>query len=264
MPAELSAEEKKLPYFKYWNREIKPLSAEKVQLIEGPAMAPAEALPFARRNDLISGNDVAKKRGFCVMEDGTGYVANKLFMPEVTPTMFLWWFAWHSVGDDLRYKIWDKDDHYYARADKPAYVCDPAVPLAEKTWNVSHSIREDIGAGPNELLLHFMNPKDAGYDPACIGTARCAALVCGFGEGDAPALMTHICQEIDGGIQMYSRFWMGYGLVDGKAVKLLPEGIRIPEIAPRSLFAHCVKEFTHLASFLPEIYREEKDNWFSR
>ena len=55
---------------------------------------------------------------------------------------------------------------------------------------------------------------------------------------------------------------MGYGMDDqGNLVKLLPEGVSVPEMGPRALFGHNIKEFTNLASLLPELYAEEKDNW---
>ncbi len=33
------------------------------------------------------------------MEDGTGYIANLVYMPGVTVDMFDWWFAWHGLGE---------------------------------------------------------------------------------------------------------------------------------------------------------------------
>ena len=47
----------------------------------------------------------------------------------------------------------------------------------------------------------------------------------------------------------------------GRLVKLLPEGAAVPEMAPRALFGHNIKEFTNLAAILPELYAEEKDHW---
>ena len=90
--------------------------------------------------------------------NGTGFVANTTFMPGVTAEMFNWWFGWHSVTSDLRYKIWDHDDHWYARADNPDYVKDPSVPVSQKTWGVNHEILEDIGMGADPLLLCFRRP----------------------------------------------------------------------------------------------------------
>lgn len=58
-----------------------------------------------------------------------------------------------------------------------------------------------------------------------------------------------------------SRFWLGYRYIDGKLVKILPEDIKIPEIAVRNLFSHNIKEYSNLAEILPKIYTEEKNNW---
>ena len=41
----------------------------------------------------------------------------------------------------------------------------------------------------------------------------------------------------------------------------MPDGMKLPEIAPKSLIAHNVKEYTNLAAILPKVYAEEKDNW---
>ena len=68
-------------------------------------------------------------------------------------------------------------------------------------------------------------------------------------------------REIEGGVELRSRFWIGYGLVNGQVVKLLPDGVQVPKEAPMGLFAHNLKEFGHLAAILPSLYAEEKDNW---
>ena len=64
--------------------------------------------------------------------------------------------------------------------------------------------------------------------------------------------MTHFVREIPGGIELRSRFWIGYGLVDGRLVKLVPDGVSVPEEVPMGLFAHNLKEFGHLAAILPQ------------
>ena len=52
-------------------------------------------------------------------------------MPGETPEMFDWWFAWHGL-EDMRYRIWDPEDHFYARQQMPEKVLDPKVPMKEK------------------------------------------------------------------------------------------------------------------------------------
>ncbi|WP_411682182.1 DAPG hydrolase family protein [Clostridium thailandense] len=261
MAVTITEKERELSYAKYWDRDLAPVHEDKLAISKGPSADPRKALKVENRNDFICGKDNGVNIGFCVMEDGTAFVANEAFWPGVTKEMFDWWFGWHSL-EDLRYKIWDKEDHYYARADKPDYVRNPEVPVSQKTWGVNHDILEDIGLGePDKLLLCFKCPSDLGYDLSKVGTKDCAAMVCAVGEGKAPALMTHMCQEVDGGIIFKSRFWMGYGLVNGEVVKVVPEGVTIPEIVPRSLFSHTIKEYANLAAILPELYAEEKDNW---
>ena len=44
-------------------------------------------------------------------------------------------------------------------------------------------------------------------------------------------------------MELRSRFWIGYGLVNGQVVKLLPDGVQVPKEAPMGLFAHNLKEF---------------------
>jgi hypothetical protein len=259
----LTPEEERLSYAKYFYREMAKIPQEKLDIWQGPIGNPAEALPIEDRNLFLDEVTPGINTGFCIAENGTGYVANSTFMLRVTGDMFDWWFGWHSVGPDLRYKLWDRDDHFYARAHDPAYVRNPKVPSSQKTWSMNHKILEDIGlGGPEELIISFKKPSDLGYDMTKIGTRGCTSMVCGVGHGNAPAVMTHKCMEVDGGILLKSCFWMGYSIDNrGNVVKLVPDGEKIPEIVPRALFGHNIKEYSNLAVILPEIYAEEKDNW---
>lgn len=250
----VSHEEMALPYYKFFTRPLAEVPAEKLAVLAaGPS--PVRAVPFEDRNLFLKGED----KDFCqigygVAEDGTAFVCNETYMPGVTTEMMDWWFPWHSVGSDLRYKLWDPEDHYFARADNCAYVCDPAVPMREKTWGVSHYIIEDVGAGPDFLKLCFKNPADFGYGAP--DTAHGQSMVCAIGEGGCPAAMTHVWAPYKDGILFRSRFWIGYALVEGAYRKILPEGARVPDMVPKGLFAHNIKEFTNLASILPELYKE--------
>lgn len=257
----LTEEEKKLPYVKYFYQDLAKIPEEKLAIAAGPALDATDILAVEDRNLFLAGKDKGAQVGYGVAQNGTGYVANKTFMPGVTVEMMEWWFAWHPITSDLRYKLWDHDDHYYARANKKEYILDKNVPMREKTWGVDHEVMEDIGMGPSPLLLHFMRPCAFGYDETLIGSTYCGSLVCAVGEGDAPAFMTHKFYAAEGGTYLVSRFWMGYALIDGKITKVVPDGVSMPLMAPKALFAHNIKEFTNLAAILPELYEEEKDHW---
>lgn len=255
----LTKEEAELSYAKYFNRPLAPIPQEKLDIWRGAIASPETALPFDQRKQFQNNDVPGMENGFCVAPDGSGFVANTTFMPRVSAEMFNWWFGWHSVTSDLRYKIWDSEDHYYARADNPDYVKNLNVPNSQKTWGVNHQILEDIGLGADDILLCFRRPADIGYDESKLGTPSCLAMVCAYGLGSTPAVMTHIAKSAKGGILFCSRFWMGYGPDEkGELIKLLPEGESFPEIAPRALFGHNIKEYSNLASILPSVYAEEK------
>ena len=259
----VSQEEKNLSYYKYFERDLAPIPEEKLAIL-GQGPAPAEKLLAFEQKDLfLKGEDEDYLQvGFGVAANGTGMVCNTTYMPGVTGEMLDWWFPWHSVGSDLRYKIWDPEDHYFATAHPASYVLDPNVPNREKTWGVMHHIMEDVGLGPDFLMLKFLDPKVFGYDTSLIGTDKCESLVCASGLSKISAAMTHKWYPYEDGVMFCSRFWMGYGfLEDGTLGKIVPDGISVPVEATMGLFAHNIKEFTNLAAILPEVYADEKDNW---
>ena len=142
----VSEEEKKLSYYKYYEQDLAPVPAEKIAVLQGGPITPEKCIPFEERNKFLKGEaDEYAKIGYGVAANGTGLVCNTTYMPGVTGEMLDWWFPWHSVGSDLRYKIWDPEDHYFARAYPASYVVDPNVPMNQKTWGVDHYIMEDVG-----------------------------------------------------------------------------------------------------------------------
>lgn len=256
----VSQEEKNLGYYKFFQRPLAEIPEEKLAILNNGQEAKKPGVPFEKRNLYLAGEDEEYcQSGYGVNEDGTGYVCNTTYMAGVTGEMLDWWFPWHSVGSDLRYKIWDPEDHYFARADRADYVCDPSVPMRQKTWGVNHYIMEDIGPGPEFLKLCFKSPADFGYDPAIIGSRACESMVCAIGESSCAAAMTHKWYPYEKGVLFCSRFWIGFRLEAGMIRNALPEGVKIPEIVPKALFAHNIKEFSNLAAILPEVYAQNKD-----
>ena len=221
------------------------------------------------RNQLFDG-DLKCDFGWWLLEGGTAMTANPTFLPGVTGEMFDWWFAWHPI-DRLRYACWDNEDHYDVYLEDPARARNMSLSIRERHWGSIHHIWEDIGlpGGAGRLIISFKEPGEMGYDVSRIDTEECNSLVCAnviiMGDDQAPDLpvvMTHFLKPVEGGSQLQSVFWFGWQIIDGKAVKCIPEGIVIPKAGPISLLKHNVKEFFNLAKILAPIYKEEKDNWF--
>lgn len=262
----LSAQERTFSYAKYYDLDMTPIPEEKLKILASGPIDPAGALDVRDRNDLFKPGYLDCEIGYCVMPDGSGFLANHTVMPGVTSDMIDWWFAWHSL-EDLRYRIWDPEDHFYARAQNRARVMDTGLPMRERSWGVTHDVLEDIGSGPDRLLIDFANPADLGFDGGKIGTDLCATLFTANGrnpegsKNQVAAVMTHFVRSVEDGVELRSRFWIGYQITGGQPVKVVPDGVSVPEIVVKGLFAHNLKEFTHLASLLPKIYAEEKGNW---
>lgn len=263
----VTEEEKQRSIYKYFARDMAQAAPEKYGKMAAGPIAPDKVLPFQERNRLFEPGYFDEEAGWCILPDGTGYLANLTQMPGVTTEMFDWYFAWHGL-EDLRYKIWNKEDHYYARTQNRKKVLDPDLTLKEKLWDTTHEILEDTGMGPSPIVIHFKHPGDCGFDAEKIGTKACSTIICGKGYGKGqppfavpPTFMTHFVRETADGIELRSRFWMGWDFVNGKEVKVLPDGMRYPDAAALTLAMHNIKEFTNLAAILPDLYAEEKDNW---
>ena len=263
----ITEEQRRLSYAKYYDQDMAPVPSDKLALLETP-MDPAKALNIHDRNRLFDEGYMDVETGYCVMEDGSGYIANHTKMPGVTVDMFDWWFAWHPI-DRLRYACWDNEDHYDVYLDDPAKALDMSLSMRERHWGSVHNIWEDIGlGGPGLLRIAFEKPSVLGYDESKVDTDVCNALVCAnvqiIGDDqtpDVPVVMTHFLRPAEGGSVLRSRFWFGYQIIDGKAVKCIPDGVSIPKEAPFCLLNHNVKEFANLAAILPSLYEEEKDHW---
>lgn len=155
---ELTAAERALPYAKFYDLPITPIPEEKLAVLAAGPIDPSLALKIEDRNDLFKPGYLPCEIGYCVMPNGTGFLANRTEMPGVTPEMFEWWFAWHSL-EDLRYRIWDPEDHYYAR---------PA------------DAGEDPGPEPAHAGAHL------GHRPPCAGGYRPRPRRAGFGVPLSP------------------------------------------------------------------------------
>lgn len=268
LPKELNADEKAKPYSKYFYRRPAMPDMAKVEAMKRP-IDPAKALKLENLNDLLNPGYLESESGWCILDSGAGYVSNHTKMPGVTPEMFKWWFAWHSL-EPMRYRLWWPEGHASVMIsdEDRAKILDPGTPLADKYQGITHHVLENVGGGYESIWIRFMKPEDCGFDMGRFKSPNIGALAAANGVSQfiepppgvpnhkSPAFMCHVVREIDGGIELRTRFWLGMHVVEKKPVHLLPEGVRLPPPAAMGLAIHNVFEFTNLAGFLPELYRE--------
>lgn len=259
MPVPVTPAEMRSPEYKYFLRDMAQPDPDRYAQIEREPLSPDKATPIERMNDLFLPGYLPGEFGTCVLHNGTAVVANHLKMPGVTIEMVDWWFAWHGLAP-IRYKMWDKEEHYDVQTSDPARRKNASIPMRERIWNTCDVVSEDnFGTGPRTIAINFRNPVDIGFDreqyAAFDGTIICA------GDEKAPTVMCHFVRPIEGGVEFRSRFWVGYSIVDGRAVKVLPEGQSVPADRGVLMLRHNIKEYTNLAAILPEVYQEFKDRW---
>ncbi|MBE6914874.1 MAG: FAD-dependent oxidoreductase [Ruminococcaceae bacterium] len=251
-PVPITEAERNSPLYKYYARDMVAPDPMRYAEVSAP-VDPEKALTPQEMNKLFDEGYLPVERGYCQLPDGAATLANLTFMPGVTVEMFDWWFAWHGL-EPMRYKLWDHDDHYHCLTRNPEVSSDKTRSMKERYWDTIHDVVEDTGLGPEHIAINFRNPADVGFDPEKLknfdGTIVCA------GNEYNPVFMCHFLRPVEGGCELRTRFWMGYSIIGGKPVKVVPDGEKFPVEAAISLLMHNIKEFTNLAAILPEIYAE--------
>ena len=107
---------------------------------------------------------------------------------------------------------------------------------------------------PVPVKLNFVPPAVVGFDPEKLKTFKGTIIAT-----PGPAIMIHFLRPTENGSELRTRFFMGYMATENGVVRV-PEFPRIDDMG-RAMLIHNVKEYTHLAKILPDLYNEYKDNW---
>jgi len=265
----LTEEEKTKPYANYFYKEPAAVPEEILRQIDSGAINSADALRFENKNDLLKPGYLARETGWCFMPDANCYAAVLTKMPRVTGEMLDWWFCWHP-SENLRYKIWYPAAHFASSAKNMDQLTNPQLSNREKIWNNTVYPVEDVGIGADRLFIHFLPPKDFGFDTSRFAEAKVATVICaivGFAAGGLQhTYMCHYVRNIEGGVEMRSRFWIGHtirlkffsrtSLINRLANTKLVRRLAIPGETPYKMALHCAQEYNNLAVLLPELYRD--------
>ena len=264
---DLSEEEKKRPFAKYFYEEIPEPDPDHYAMMDEECDA-SKAITPLQMNELLKPGYLDIETGWCHLPDGTGMIANEIVYPEATGEMIDWWFAWHPL-EDLRYRIWYPPQHggIMVSPDRRARLLDDSIPMRERNWGVIHHVTENTNCGMEHVTIHFMSPQEFGFDMNEYHEPNVCAFAGGQGwsvaavneDGKvvtAPAIMCHIFRMTDEGLEHRTRFWLGWRFSHGKPEVSIPEGVQIPSAAIQGLARHNVCEFTRFRDFLPRIYKE--------
>ena len=270
----LSPEELQMPIAKYYDLPLYPPGPRESQLLNYIPIDPKDALPVEKLIDhLQSAGYSNAEYGYCRMPDGSGYMAMYFVYPCCTPQMLGWWFRWLNIlpkgqpkgTGNLKYKLWCPPDH-----DSHGFV--NGKDISGGMWAIE-SI--DIGGGMDKVyfLRKHLNAKDYG-----LSAKREKELLEGGCWVDLSTVTFHSPEDpgrqypgswlwltlsrpcAQGGIELRTRLWIGYGAKDGNIYfdRDTPPAL-LSEDYMRTFLIHTTVEHQHLAKLLPMLYAEYSD-----
>lgn len=261
---ELTEGEKALPVSKYYTdyplHKPNPLYS---QLLDLGAMDPADALPLENWLDLLQPEGYSKvEYGYCMMPDGTGYIANySVLSDRVTPQMRMWYVRWLNIHSknlpegcgNIRYKLWNQVDHI-----------DHGLVDGDIKKGIYTLETLDMGGGEEAIrsVRHNFDVRDYGVSEERyqkLMDANVAITSC-WESFDCPG--SHLVLSVTrpcplGGVETLSREWIGWRAEGGKLIRdeETPD-FMLCEQYLRNVQIHNTVEQQHLATFLPDLYAE--------
>ena len=258
--AYLTEAERQHPLARYWYRHTPIASDVLADLSEGP-MDSRDLLHWEHRTDLAKPGYSAVENGYCMLSDGSGYVAVMTRFPGSTAEMIDWWFVWAQRDEIIRYKIWNPGAHFsMSQGPTPGF----ARRLDDKPyWGTSRFPVEDVGMGVTRMRLDFVRPAVFGFrEVPDEGTIICVRVGLAGGWLKHTDMIHHV-RPVEGGVEMRSRFWMArkFEAMAGR-VGLLGRMLDFAAVKQRLLKSnaaegmayHCATEYSQLAGFLPELF----------
>jgi hypothetical protein len=279
--AELSPEEKKLPLAKYYDIPLTELEPLRRQIVNfGCPLDPKLAIKAENMLDLLRPTGYEKQEyGYCMMEDGTGYIAIYTTYPNCSPEMIKWWFRWLNVypknvpkgKGNLKYKIWCPPDHYdhdfiNGKDNKEGIWTVESLDFGEgdpKFGTIRHPFNlrdygltekrekelKEAGSWVDPAYLTFHTP-DPYHNP-------------GMTHTQVPGSHLHLAQSRMsplGFMEFRMRMWIGWGVKDGEVVRDENEPAQnLTEKYLKKVLIHASTEGQQLSKFLPQLYAEYHD-----
>ncbi len=259
----LTPEEKALPYSGYYFKDMAKIPQEDLDIVNRGPIDPRLALPIAERSRLMDPGYLPAETGYCLLPDGSGFAATKVFMPDVTTEMIDWWFNWHPLAG-LRYAIWCPVAHKSISALTPeAHLDSSGVDLQMRNIGKTHYPVEGFNLkGSQKLEIAFKSARQMGLDEKMFKSGSMSTFAAATVKNVRPPMpiniFFHAVREIDGGVEYRSRYWLTYTM-DRKG-NIVKSGYPLPKaiVSPmsRNNCIHSLMEYNHLASILPSLYKE--------
>jgi hypothetical protein len=263
---ELLLVEQQMPLAKYYF-PMRDLPEDLKKTIFGRPMPVSEAITADHFTDWLQpyGKYLSHENGYCMMPDGSGYIATYIRIPEnVDVKKMFWYMNWlnfHCKSQpagtgNLRYKIWnpaDHWDHYF-------------INWKDKSEGVHTTESLDMGEGDRkyDTIRHSFNLREYGLTDEKISELKASGLSVNetsdwesFDEPGAHLTLGQIRPCPEGGWERRSVEWIGYRPEKGKIVRV-PETY-CSEAYLRKVAYHTLIEWQHMFDFVNDLWEEYHD-----
>lgn len=255
------------PYARFFRGDMH-LPEAVIPALRAPMQA-GDALVPHDVNALLDSGYHGVESGYCELPDGTAYVASHVRLPGCTGEMYRWWFWWHSV-EPARYTLWYPYNHVSVKPLDREVLARPGLTHEQRYVGTIHHVDEFIGPHRMQVAIRFVDPAEFGFDTSRFEQAGIVGHACArvgvLGTGVESVTMVHLARKTDAGLEQRSRYWIGHdpqlqtplgkvpvdAIAVGLGIKRRMAGARV---AYEQLL-HDQIEFTHLGTFLPELYAE--------
>lgn len=261
---ELSPEERAMSIAKYYDLPFHALDPIRMQILDAGPIDPANITPPERIADLIrpEGYVPGSDYGYCMLEDGSGFVATYNVFHNCTLDMLKWWFGWLNTTPrnmpegrgNIKYKVWCPYGHF-----DHGTALDETGTLVPRAAEALDLLLD--GDPVDNIYMHDVDPLDFGLSPEMKAKLDATGIMYGisYETFDYPGM--HLCMSMmrpcpTGGVEALGREWMGYGIRDGKIVRV--EETPVDEAFLKKVMIHCSCEMQHLDQILPQLYAEYK------
>jgi len=262
---ELSPAEQAMSISKFYELPFHALDPVRMQILDAGPIDPAKITPYDHLTDLLrlTGYVPGSDYGYCMLDNGAGFVATYNVFHNVTMEMLKWWFPWmntHAANQpegtgNIKYKVWCPYGHFdHGVAPDGDGVVGPRAAEALDLCLEGDPV--------DNIYMHDLDPLDFGLSPERKAELDAAGVMYGisYETFDYPGM--HLCMSMmrpcpTGGIEAFGREWMGYGVRDGKLVR--EPRTPVDEAFLKKVVIHCSCEMQHLDQILPALYAEYKD-----
>lgn len=125
----------------------------------------------------------------------------------------------------LGYKIWNREDHYFARTRNREKALDKSLSMKECYGDNVHDVDENGGLGKGHVIIGFHNFADIRFELEKLKDFK-GTVVCSD-NAESPVIMCHLLRAAENGSKLRTRFCVGYTIIDGKPKKILTDDVRL-------------------------------------